>query len=90
VRIIEHAREHGRATISDILRLTGTSRNTLKQHFRQLVPKAILRSTAADVARGTHCLEERTRGALVRNPHPMDKQSHHQESGNGHDQIGPG
>jgi Fic family protein len=37
VRIIEHAREHGRVTISDIVRLTGTSRNTLKQHFRQLV-----------------------------------------------------
>jgi predicted HTH transcriptional regulator len=37
LRIIEHAREHGRVTISDIVRLTGTSRNTLKQHFRQLV-----------------------------------------------------
>ncbi len=37
VRIIEHAREHGRVTISDIVRLTGTSRNTLKQHFRDLV-----------------------------------------------------
>jgi Fic family protein len=37
MRIIEHAREHGRVTISDIVKLTGTSRNTLKQHFRQLV-----------------------------------------------------
>lgn len=37
LRIIEFAREHGRVTISDIVRLTGTSRNTLKQHFRQLV-----------------------------------------------------
>lgn len=37
LRIIEHAREHGRVTISDIVKLTGTSRNTLKQHFRQLV-----------------------------------------------------
>jgi predicted HTH transcriptional regulator len=37
LRIIEHAREHGRVTISDIVTLTGTSRNTLKQHFRQLV-----------------------------------------------------
>jgi len=27
----------GRATIGDIVKLTGTSRNTLKQHFRQLV-----------------------------------------------------
>jgi DNA-binding transcriptional ArsR family regulator len=42
VRIIEHAREHGRVTISDILRLTGTSRNTLKQHFRQLVAQGHL------------------------------------------------
>jgi Fic family protein len=37
LRIIEHAREHGRVTISDVVKLTGTSRNTLKQHFRQLV-----------------------------------------------------
>jgi DeoR/GlpR family transcriptional regulator of sugar metabolism len=42
VRIIEHVREHGRVTISDIVRLTGTSRNTLKQHFRQLVAKGHL------------------------------------------------
>src|SRR5580698_3663290 len=42
VRIIEHAREHGRVTISDIVRLTGTSRNTLKQHFRQLVAEGQL------------------------------------------------
>jgi DeoR/GlpR family transcriptional regulator of sugar metabolism len=37
MRIMEHAREHGRVTISNIVKLTGTSRNTLKQHFRQLV-----------------------------------------------------
>jgi Fic family protein len=42
VRIIEHAREHGRVTISDIVRLTGTSRNTLKQHFRKLVVQRYL------------------------------------------------
>ena len=42
VRIIEQAREHGRVTISDIVRLTGTSRNTLKQHFRQLVAEGHL------------------------------------------------
>jgi len=42
MRIIEHAREHGRVTISDIVRLTGTSRNTLKQHFRQLVAEGHL------------------------------------------------
>ncbi len=42
VRIIEYVREHGRVTISDIVRLTGTSRNTLKQHFRQLVAQGHL------------------------------------------------
>jgi Fic family protein len=42
LRIIEHAREHGRVTISDIVRLTGTSRNTLKQHLRQLVAQGHL------------------------------------------------
>lgn len=37
VQIIEYAREHGRVTIGDVVALTGTSRNTLKQHFRQLL-----------------------------------------------------
>jgi len=37
VKIVEFAREHGRVTIGDIVKLTGASRNTLKQHFRQLV-----------------------------------------------------
>ena len=37
MRIIEYAREHGRVSISDMVALTGTSRNTLKQHFRQLL-----------------------------------------------------
>ncbi len=36
VQIVEYAREHGRVTIGEMARLTGTSRNTLKQHFRQL------------------------------------------------------
>lgn len=35
--IIEFAREHGRITISAAVKLTGVSRNTLKQHFRALV-----------------------------------------------------
>ena len=39
VRILEHAREHGRVTVGDIITLTGTSRNTLKRHFRQMVEK---------------------------------------------------
>jgi Fic family protein len=39
VQIVEYAREHGRVTIGEMARLTGTSRNTLKQHFRQLQDK---------------------------------------------------
>ena len=42
LRIIEHAREHGRVSISDIVKLTGTSRNTLKPHFRQLLAQGHL------------------------------------------------
>ncbi|WP_416879018.1 Fic family protein [Litorimonas sp.] len=42
VQILEHARKHGRVTIGDMIRLTGTSRNTLKEHFRNLVDKGHL------------------------------------------------
>lgn len=42
VRIVEYAREHGRVTIGDMATLTGTSRNTLKPHFRQLLGKGHL------------------------------------------------
>ncbi len=42
VQIVEYAREHGRVTIGDMVTLTGTSRNTLKQHFRQLLEKGHL------------------------------------------------
>ena len=35
LQIVEYVREHRRATIGDMVALTGTSRNTLKQHFRQ-------------------------------------------------------
>ena len=37
VQILDHARNHGRVTIGDMIRLTGVSRNTLKEHFRKLV-----------------------------------------------------
>jgi Fic family protein len=37
VRIVDHARQHGRVTIGDMVRVTGASRNTLKEHFRRLV-----------------------------------------------------
>jgi len=39
LQIVEFAREHGRVTMGDIIRLTGASRNTLKQHFRALVER---------------------------------------------------
>lgn len=37
LRIQEHAREHGRVTLKEMVILTGASRNTLKEHFRKLV-----------------------------------------------------
>lgn len=37
VQIIEHLRSHGRVTIGEMIRLTATSRNTLKEHFRRLI-----------------------------------------------------
>ncbi|MBI5329298.1 MAG: Fic family protein [Betaproteobacteria bacterium] len=40
--IVEFAREHGRITMSDAIRLTGASRNTLKLHFRALVERDLL------------------------------------------------
>jgi Fic family protein len=37
VRILDYARQHGRVTMADMMRFTGVSRNTLKEHFRKLV-----------------------------------------------------
>ena len=42
LRIVEFAREHGRITIGKAIKLTGASRNTLKQHFRTLVERGTL------------------------------------------------
>ncbi|MBM5810916.1 MAG: Fic family protein [Gammaproteobacteria bacterium] len=42
LQIVEFAREHGRVTIGDAIRLTEASRNTLKQHFRALVERGAL------------------------------------------------
>ena len=42
LQIVEFAREHGRVTIGDAIKLTGVSRNTLKQHFRTLVERGHL------------------------------------------------
>ena len=43
LQIVEFAREHGRVTIGEAIKLTGSSRNTLKQHFRSLVGKGHLK-----------------------------------------------
>ena len=42
LQIVEFAREHGRITMADAMRLTGSSRNTLKQHLRALVERGHL------------------------------------------------
>jgi Fic family protein len=47
VQIVDHARQHGRVTIGDMIRVTGASRNTLKEHFRRLVALGHLRQHGA-------------------------------------------
>ncbi len=42
LQIVEFAKEHGRVTMGDAIRLTGGNRNTLKQHFRALVNRGQL------------------------------------------------
>ena len=42
LQIVDFAREHGRVTIGEAIKLTGASRNTLKQHFRALVDRGYL------------------------------------------------
>ncbi len=42
LQIVEIARERGRVTIGDAIKVTGVSRNTLKQHFRNLVEQGHL------------------------------------------------
>ncbi len=43
LQIVEFAREHGRVTMAEAIRLTGASRNTLKHHFRALCEQGHLR-----------------------------------------------
>src|SRR3990172_9131519 len=42
LQIIEFAREHGRVTIGETIKLTRASRSTIKQHFRALVERGYL------------------------------------------------
>ena len=45
--IIEFAREHGRVTMMDAIRLTSSNRNTLKLHLRALVERGYLNARGA-------------------------------------------
>lgn len=47
LQIVEFVREHGRITIGEAIKLTGVSRNTLKQHFRSLVEHSHLNQQGA-------------------------------------------
>ena len=51
--IVEFAREHGRVTIGEVIKLTGASRNMLKQHFRALVVRGTLNQHGS--GRGVWC-----------------------------------
>jgi Fic family protein len=42
LQIMDHARDHGRVSMGEIIKVTGASRNTLKQQLRQLVDKGYL------------------------------------------------
>lgn len=46
--IVELAREHGRGTMGEAIKLTGASRNTLKQHSRVLVERGTLNQHGSD------------------------------------------
>jgi Fic family protein len=39
LQILDHAKQHGRVAMADMIKMTGVSRNTLKEHFRALVEK---------------------------------------------------
>lgn len=47
LQIVEFAREHGRVRMGEVVKLTGASRNTLKEHFRTLVERGYLNQHGA-------------------------------------------
>jgi len=57
LQILDYIRQHGRATMADMVRATGASRNTLKDHFRSLVEKGHL--TRQEPARFLVCALKR-------------------------------
>ena len=42
VLILELAREHGRITVAEVVRVSGVSRNTVKDHLKALVEQSHL------------------------------------------------
>lgn len=42
VQIVDYARQHGRVSMGNAIKITGASRNTLKEHFRRLVEQGHL------------------------------------------------
>jgi Fic family protein len=42
LRMIEIAREHGRLTVGEVVKVAGASRNTIKDHMKSLVKKGFL------------------------------------------------
>lgn len=51
VQIMEFIKDHGRGSVADLVRITGASRNTIKDHLRKLVGAAHLQREGA--GRGT-------------------------------------
>jgi predicted HTH transcriptional regulator len=41
-QIIDYVRDHGRVTISDMVRVSGANRNTIKGNFRRIVKLGFL------------------------------------------------
>lgn len=59
VKILGYARDQGRVTMRDMVRATGASGNTLKEHFRSLVAKSYWCVTVLDAQPGMGCLDDR-------------------------------
>jgi len=51
VRLVEFIKDHGRASVADLTRITGANRNTIKSHLRKLVDDGHLQRKGA--GRGT-------------------------------------
>jgi predicted transcriptional regulator len=54
LQILEHIKEHGQTTIGEMTKLTGISKNTLKEHFRLMIKRNLLTCMVRDAGRGIH------------------------------------